>query len=104
MRIKLPTGLVQPTITRNLRSFIDIKGGEALVRAAKRGVRLTVIVETPDKIAGEDEYSTIKALGQEVAACSTVRWTPKTGPGNKVVFPRFIFEGRECQGSESPTV
>jgi phosphatidylserine/phosphatidylglycerophosphate/cardiolipin synthase-like enzyme len=35
--------------------------GKALVRAAKRGVRLTVIVETPDKIEGEGEYSTIKA-------------------------------------------
>lgn len=41
-----------------------------LVRAAKRGVRLSIIIETPDKIEGEDEYSTIKALGQEVAACS----------------------------------
>ena len=37
--------------------------GKALVRAAKRGVRLTV--------------STIQALGQEVAACSTVYFWPK---------------------------
>ncbi len=51
--------------------------GKALVRAAKRGVQLTVIVETPDKIEGEGEYSTIKALGQEVAACSTVYFWPK---------------------------
>ena len=62
--------------------------GKALVRAAKRGVRLTVIVETPDKIEGEDEYSTIKALGQEVAACSTVYFWPKEnrplGDNNKV--------------------
>lgn len=62
--------------------------GKALVRAAKRGVRLTVIVETPDKIAGEGEYSTIKALGQEVAACSTVYFWPKEnrplGDNNKV--------------------
>lgn len=62
--------------------------GNALVRAAKRGVRLTVIVETPDKIEGEGEYSTIKALGQEVAACSTVYFWPKEnrplGPNNKV--------------------
>ena len=42
--------------------------GKALVRAAKRGVRLTVIVETPDKIEGQGEYSTIQALGQEVAS------------------------------------
>jgi hypothetical protein len=62
--------------------------GKALVRAAKRGVRLTVIVETPDKIEGEGEYSTIKALGQEVAACSTVYFWPKenrpVGDNNKV--------------------
>lgn len=48
----------------------------ALVRAAKRGVRLTIIVETPDRIAGEGEYSTIRALGPEVAACSTVYFWP----------------------------
>lgn len=61
---------------------------KALVRAAKRGVRLAVIVETPDKIEGEGEYSTIKALGQEVAACSTVYFWPKEnrplGDNNKV--------------------
>jgi phosphatidylserine/phosphatidylglycerophosphate/cardiolipin synthase-like enzyme len=51
--------------------------GKALVRAAKRGVRLTVIVETPDKVEGQGEYSTIQALGQEVAACSTVYFWPK---------------------------
>lgn len=51
--------------------------GNALIRAAKRGVRLTVIVETPDKIEGEGEYSTIKALGQEVAACASVYYWPK---------------------------
>ena len=58
------------------------------MRAAKRGVRLTVIVETPDKIEGQGEYSTIKALGQEVAACSTVYFWPKEnrplGDNNKV--------------------
>lgn len=62
--------------------------GKALVRAAKRGVRLTVIVETPDKIEGEGEYSTIKALGQEVAACASVYFWPKenrpVGDNNKV--------------------
>ena len=62
--------------------------GKALVRAAKRGVRLTVVVETPDKIEGEGEYSTIKALGQEVAACSMVYFWPKenraVGEKNKV--------------------
>jgi phosphatidylserine/phosphatidylglycerophosphate/cardiolipin synthase-like enzyme len=62
--------------------------GRALVRAAKRGVRLTVIVETPDRIEGEGEYCTIKALGQEVTDCSTVYYWPKEnrpiGSNNKV--------------------
>jgi phosphatidylserine/phosphatidylglycerophosphate/cardiolipin synthase-like enzyme len=49
----------------------------ALVRAAKRGVRLTVIVETPDRIVGVGEYSTIRAIGPDVAACSTVYFWPK---------------------------
>jgi len=49
----------------------------ALVRAARRGVRLTVIVETPDKIEGEGEYSTLRALGADVAACSSVYYWPK---------------------------
>jgi phosphatidylserine/phosphatidylglycerophosphate/cardiolipin synthase-like enzyme len=60
----------------------------ALVRAANRGVRLNVIVETPDKIEGEGEYSTIRALGREVAARSTVYFWPKenrpVGEKNKV--------------------
>jgi phosphatidylserine/phosphatidylglycerophosphate/cardiolipin synthase-like enzyme len=61
---------------------------KALVRAAKRGVRLTVIVESPNKIEGEGEYSTIKALGEEVAACSSVYFWPRenrpVGENNKV--------------------
>lgn len=50
--------------------------GKALVRAAHRGVRLTVIVETPDKLKGENEYSTLRALGDDVAACSSVYYWP----------------------------
>lgn len=61
--------------------------GRALIRAAQRGVRLTVIVETPDKIEGEGEYSTLRALGDEVAMCSTVYFWPKenraVGDNNK---------------------
>jgi phosphatidylserine/phosphatidylglycerophosphate/cardiolipin synthase-like enzyme len=49
----------------------------ALVRAARRGVRLTVIVETPDRIEGEGEYSTLRALGGDVAACASVYYWPK---------------------------
>ena len=50
---------------------------KALVRAASRGVRITVIVETPNKIDGQSEYSTLAALGQEVASCSTVYYWPQ---------------------------
>jgi len=50
---------------------------KALVRAAGRGVRLTVVVETPDRIEGQGEYSTIRALGREVAGCSTVYYWPQ---------------------------
>ncbi len=49
----------------------------ALVNAAARGVQLTVIIETPDKIRGESEYSTLRALGKEVADCSTLYYWPK---------------------------
>ena len=50
---------------------------KALVKAAGRGVRLTVVVETPDRIEGQGEYSTIRALGREVAGCSTVYYWPQ---------------------------
>jgi phosphatidylserine/phosphatidylglycerophosphate/cardiolipin synthase-like enzyme len=63
-----------------LVSFAVYKIGnvrDALVRAAARGVRLTVVVETPDKLDGEAEYSTIRALGDEVTACATVYFWPR---------------------------
>lgn len=50
---------------------------EALVRAARRGVKITVLVETPDRLTGQNEYSTLQALGPEVAACSTVYYWPQ---------------------------
>jgi phosphatidylserine/phosphatidylglycerophosphate/cardiolipin synthase-like enzyme len=53
----------------------------ALVRAAGRGVRINVIVETPDKLEGKNEYNTLLALGPEVAACSTVYYWPKQNRG-----------------------
>ena len=49
---------------------------KALVKAAQRGVRLTVIVETPDKLGGENEYNTIRALGSDVEARSSVYFWP----------------------------
>lgn len=50
---------------------------QALVRAARRGVKISVIVETPDRLAGQNEYSTLQALGPEIAACSTVYYWPQ---------------------------
>lgn len=54
---------------------------EALIRAACRGVQINVIVETPDKLEGENEYSTLRALGEDVAACSAVYYWPKEKRG-----------------------
>ena len=54
---------------------------EALVRAAHRGVRISVIVETPNKIEGQTEYDTIQALGDQVAAVSTVYYWPEAQRG-----------------------
>jgi phosphatidylserine/phosphatidylglycerophosphate/cardiolipin synthase-like enzyme len=50
---------------------------DALVRAAHRGVRINVIVETPNKIEGQTEYDTIRALGNRVGAVSTVYYWPQ---------------------------
>lgn len=49
---------------------------EALVKAAQRGVRLTVVIETPDRIEGQNEYSTLQALGDAVANCARVYYWP----------------------------
>ena len=49
---------------------------DALVKAAGRGVKLTIVLETPDRIEGQGEYSTIRALGREVAGCSAVYYWP----------------------------
>jgi phosphatidylserine/phosphatidylglycerophosphate/cardiolipin synthase-like enzyme len=43
-------------------------------------VKISVIVETPDELEGENEYSTLRALGDDVAACSAVYW-PKDKRG-----------------------
>jgi len=50
---------------------------DAVVRAAQRGVRITVVVETPNKLDVQNEYSTLRALGDDVARCSTVYYWPK---------------------------
>jgi phosphatidylserine/phosphatidylglycerophosphate/cardiolipin synthase-like enzyme len=50
---------------------------EALARAASRGVRITILVESPDRLEGQNTYSTLKALGNGVAACATVYLWPR---------------------------
>lgn len=50
---------------------------KSLVKAASRGVQLTVIIETPDKLGGLNDYSTLQALGPDVASCSKLYYWPK---------------------------
>ena len=50
---------------------------QALVNAAKRGVRITVVIETPDRVEGEGEYDTLRALGNDVAAAAAVYYWPR---------------------------
>lgn len=54
---------------------------DAVVRAARRGVRIEVVVETPDRLEGHGTYSTLQALGADVAACSTVYVWPREQRG-----------------------
>ncbi len=49
----------------------------AVVRAAQRGVKITVVVETPSKLAAQNECSTLEALGDDVARHSAVYYWPK---------------------------
>ena len=50
---------------------------DSLVRAAQRGVRIIVVVETPNKLSGKNTYDTLRALGDDVAACSEVYYWPE---------------------------
>lgn len=45
---------------------------DALIRAAGRGVAITLVVETPDRLEGQNSYDTLRALGPTVAARSRV--------------------------------
>lgn len=40
-------------------------------------MRLRVLVETPDTLGGENEYSTLRALGPKVASCCAVYYWPR---------------------------
>lgn len=50
---------------------------DALVAAARRGVGITVIVETPNRIEGQGEYDCLLALGGTVASACTVYYWPQ---------------------------
>lgn len=50
---------------------------EALVAAAHRGVAIRLIVETPNRLEGENEYDCLIALGGNVAPVSTVYFWPQ---------------------------
>jgi phosphatidylserine/phosphatidylglycerophosphate/cardiolipin synthase-like enzyme len=50
---------------------------EALVAAASRGVNIRLIVETPNQIEGQSEYDSLLALGNKVAAVSSVYYWPQ---------------------------
>jgi phosphatidylserine/phosphatidylglycerophosphate/cardiolipin synthase-like enzyme len=48
---------------------------EALIRAADRGVDITIVVESPDRNEGRKAYSTLTALGPTVASrCGVYLW------------------------------
>jgi phosphatidylserine/phosphatidylglycerophosphate/cardiolipin synthase-like enzyme len=54
---------------------------EALVAAANRGVRIHLIVETPNRIEGQGEYDCLLALGDNLAsACSVYYWPQENRP------------------------
>jgi len=50
---------------------------EALVAAASRGVRLRLIVETPNRIEGQGEYDCLRALGTAVESVAVVYHWPQ---------------------------
>ncbi len=55
----------------------------ALVRAARRGVRIKVIVETPEKLEGESEHSTLRALGNDVVPSVATRRISRVLPSSR---------------------
>ncbi len=50
----------------------------ALLDAARRNVHITLIIETPDRLAGENAYNTLNALGADVANHCQVYYWPQT--------------------------
>jgi phosphatidylserine/phosphatidylglycerophosphate/cardiolipin synthase-like enzyme len=54
---------------------------EALVAAANRGVNIRIIVETPNRTEGQDEYDCLLALGDRVASVSSIYYWPQEERG-----------------------
>jgi phosphatidylserine/phosphatidylglycerophosphate/cardiolipin synthase-like enzyme len=47
----------------------------ALIRAAKRGVHIRIVIESPNESAGKITYDGLKSLGKQVAAHADIyRW------------------------------
>lgn len=54
---------------------------DALIRAARRGVAINIIVETPDRLEGKNTYDTLAAYGPAVAdRCSVHLWPLENRP------------------------
>jgi phosphatidylserine/phosphatidylglycerophosphate/cardiolipin synthase-like enzyme len=49
---------------------------DSLIAAANRGVRIRLIVETPNQSEGRNEYDNLIALGEKVASVSTIYYWP----------------------------
>jgi phosphatidylserine/phosphatidylglycerophosphate/cardiolipin synthase-like enzyme len=49
---------------------------QALVSAAGKGVRIRMIVDTPDRGASEKEYNNLIAVGGDVASCASLYYWP----------------------------
>jgi phosphatidylserine/phosphatidylglycerophosphate/cardiolipin synthase-like enzyme len=49
---------------------------QALVSAAEKGVRIRMIVDTPDRSASEEEYNNLVAIGGAVAASARLYYWP----------------------------
>ena len=48
---------------------------DALIEAADRGVDITLVLESPDRLEGENAYDTLRAFGDAVASrCSVFVW------------------------------
>ena len=50
---------------------------DALIAAAHRGVNIRFIIETPNRIEGQNEYDCLLALGQNVAAVASIYYWPQ---------------------------